>query len=58
MVQSLRYDGERHCPEPISSSLATQTSALGVPTQELVVNKRLIIQNSAVPHGGNLGDDQ
>ena len=27
---------ERHCAEPISSSLATQTIALGVPTQELV----------------------
>ena len=40
---------ERHYAEPISSSLATQTNALGVPTQQLVVNKRLIIHNSAVP---------
>ena len=38
---------ERYRAEPISSSLATQTIAAGVPTQELVVNKRLIIQNSA-----------
>ena len=47
----LNFDNcdERHCAEPISSCLATQAIALGVPTQQLVVNKRLIIHNSAVP---------
>ena len=55
----LKFDmcDDRHCARPISSSLATQTTALGVPTQKLVVNKRLIIQNSALPHGSNRGDD-
>ena len=48
---------ERHCAEPSSSSLATQTVSMGAPTQELVVNKRLIIQNSAVPAWSNLCDD-
>ena len=37
------------CTEPISISLAAQTIVVGVPTQELVVNMRFIIQNSTVP---------
>ena len=43
-----RYD-ERHCAELASSGLDTQTIVLDVPTQEQVANKRLIIQNNAVP---------
>ena len=43
-----RYD-ERHCAELTLSGLDTQTIAPDVPTQELVVNKRWIIQNSDVP---------
>ena len=39
---------ERRCAELILSSLDTQTIALDVPTQEQVVNKRWIIQNSVV----------
>ena len=48
---------ERHHVEPISNSLGTQTVALGVPTQELVVNKRSIVQNSVIPAWRQLGDD-
>ena len=40
---------ERHHAEPISNSLGAQTVALGVPTQELVVHKRSIVQNRVVP---------
>ena len=40
---------ERHCAEPTSSSLVTQTIALDAQMQEQVVNKRWIIQNSVVP---------
>ena len=39
---------ERHCAEPTSNSLATQNIALDVPTQEPVVDKPWIIQNSVV----------
>ena len=51
MPLRLKFDkcDERRGAEPISSSLAAQTIHLSVPTQELVVNKRLIIQRSAVP---------
>ena len=43
-----RCDERRHA-ELTLSSLDTQTIALDVPTQEQVVNKRWMIQNSAVP---------
>ena len=47
----LKFDkcDERRCAELTLSKLDTQTIALDVPTQEQVVNKRWIIQNSAVP---------
>ena len=40
---------ERRCAEQTLNGLDTQTIALDVPTQEQVVNKRWIIQNSASP---------
>ena len=49
---------ERHHVELIFNSLGAQTVALGVPTQELVVNKRSIVQNSVVPAWRQLGDHQ
>ena len=49
---------ERRCAELTLSSLATQTIALDVPTQEQVVNKRWIIQNSAVPAWKEEGHDR
>ena len=41
----LKFDkcDERHCAETTSTSLATQTIALDVPTQEQVVNKNSVI---------------
>ena len=47
---------ERHHVELISNSLGAQTVALVVPTQELVVNKRSIVQNRVVPAWRQLGD--
>ena len=49
---------ERRCAELTLSSLATQTIALDVPTQEQVVNKRWIVQNSAVPAWKQEGHDR
>ena len=49
LAPEVRQVRRRRCAELTLSNLATQTIALDAPTQELVVNKRWIIQYNAVP---------